>query len=38
MEWDPSIWINGLNSVEDYKAKDFVSFECHKEVEGHLDC
>jgi hypothetical protein len=23
--------------VEDYKAKDFVSSECHKGVEGHLD-
>jgi hypothetical protein len=38
MEWDPSIWINGLDSVEDYMAKDFVSSECHKGVEGHLDC
>jgi hypothetical protein len=38
MERDPSIWFYGLNLVEDYKAKDFVSSECHKGVEGHLDC
>jgi hypothetical protein len=30
MEWDLSILINGLNIVEDYKAKDFVSSKCHK--------
>jgi hypothetical protein len=38
MEWDPSIWINGLNMVEDYKGKDFVNSKCHKGDEGHLDC
>jgi hypothetical protein len=28
MEWDPSIWINELNMVEDCKAKDIVSSKC----------
>jgi hypothetical protein len=37
MEWDPPIWIYGLNLVEDCKAKDFVSSKCLKGDEGHLD-
>jgi hypothetical protein len=32
MKWDPSIWIQGLKMDEYYKAKDFVSFKCHKEM------
>jgi hypothetical protein len=32
MKWDPSISIQGLKMDEYYKAKDFVSFKCHKEM------
>jgi hypothetical protein len=32
MEWDPSIWIQGLKMDEYYKDKYFVSSKCHKEV------
>jgi hypothetical protein len=32
MKQDPSTWIQGLKMDEYYKAKDFVSSKCHKEM------
>jgi hypothetical protein len=36
MKWDTSIWIQGLKMHEYFKAKDFVSSKCHKEMDTHI--